>query len=45
MFGENLKDVHFLFPTVLWALAALAVPVVVHLFNFRRYRILPFSNT
>jgi hypothetical protein len=45
IFGENLKDVHFLFPTVLWALAALAVPVVVHLFNFRRYRILPFSNT
>ena len=36
---------NFLYPAVLWALTALAVPVVIHLFNFHRYRILPFSNT
>ena len=26
-------------------MTALAIPVVIHLFNFHRYRILPFSNT
>ena len=36
---------NFLYPAVLWALTALAIPVVIHLFNFHRYRILPFSNT
>ncbi|MBO7145639.1 MAG: BatA domain-containing protein [Salinivirgaceae bacterium] len=36
---------NFLYPAVLWALMALAIPVVIHLFNFHRYRILPFSNT
>ncbi len=31
-------------PMMLWGLLALAVPVVVHLFNFRRYRKVYFSN-
>ena len=35
---------HFLFPTVLWALAALAIPLIIHLFNFHRYRVQLFSN-
>lgn len=34
----------FLFPGVLWALAALAIPLVVHLFNFRRTKKVYFSN-
>ncbi len=35
----------FLYPSFLWALAALAIPVVIHLFNFRRTTRVYFSNT
>ena len=31
-------------PAFLWGLLALAIPVAVHLFNFRRYRKVYFSN-
>lgn len=31
-------------PTILWALAALSIPVIVHLFDFRRYRKVQFSD-
>jgi hypothetical protein len=34
----------FLNPALLWALLALAVPILVHLFNFRKPRRLLFSN-
>ena len=34
----------FLHPGFLWGLTALAVPVIVHLFNFRRYKTVYFSN-
>lgn len=36
---------HFLYPGFLFALATLAVPVIIHLFNFRRYKKVFFSNT
>ena len=35
----------FLYPSVLWALTALLVPIIVHLFNFRRHKLVYFSNT
>lgn len=35
----------FLYPSFLWALAALSIPVIIHLFNFRRTRRILFSNT
>src|ERR1700744_3076311 len=35
---------HFLYPAFLFALAALAIPVIIHLFNFRRYQKVYFSN-
>src|ERR1700744_1284379 len=35
---------HFLYPAFLFALAALAIPVIIHLFNFRRYQQVYFSN-
>ncbi|MEO6149692.1 MAG: BatA domain-containing protein [Mucilaginibacter sp.] len=35
---------HFLYPAFLFALISLAIPVVVHLFNFRRYQKVQFSN-
>jgi hypothetical protein len=34
----------FLFPTFLWSLLAVAVPIAIHLFNFRRTRRIYFSN-
>lgn len=35
----------FGYPTFLWALLALAIPVIVHLFNFRKTTRIFFSNT
>ncbi|GAB3905942.1 BatA domain-containing protein [Mucilaginibacter boryungensis] len=35
---------HFLYPGFLFALTTLAIPVIVHLFNFRRYQKVYFSN-
>ncbi len=34
----------FLYPTFLWGLLALAIPIIVHLFNFRRAKKIYFSN-
>ncbi len=34
----------FLFPTFLWGLLAVAVPLAIHLFNFRRTRRVLFTN-
>ncbi len=35
---------HFLYPAFLFALTALAIPILIHLFNFRRYQKVYFSN-
>jgi hypothetical protein len=35
---------HFLYPAFLFALGTLAIPIIVHLFNFRRYQKVYFSN-
>jgi len=35
---------HFLYPAFLFALISLAIPVLIHLFNFRRYQKVYFSN-
>ncbi len=34
----------FLFPTFLFALATIAIPIIIHLFNFRRFKTVYFSN-
>lgn len=34
----------FLHPQVLWALLALLIPIIIHLFNFKRYQKIYFSN-
>lgn len=34
----------FVYPTFLWALLAIAIPVIIHLFNFRRYKKVYFTN-
>lgn len=35
---------NFLYPTFLFALSALAIPIIVHLFNFRRFKKIYFPN-
>ncbi len=35
----------FLNPAFLWALTAISVPIIIHLINFRRHKLLYFSNT
>ncbi|MGP8214617.1 MAG: BatA domain-containing protein [Bacteroidia bacterium] len=35
---------NFLFPSFLYALSALSIPIAIHLFNFRRYKKIYFSN-
>ncbi len=34
----------FLFPTFLFALLTIAIPIIIHLFSFRRYKTVYFSN-
>jgi hypothetical protein len=34
----------FLYPNFLFALGALAIPIIIHLFNFRRFKKVPFTN-
>lgn len=34
----------FVYPEFLWSLFALAIPVIIHLFNFRKYKTLYFSS-
>ena len=34
----------FLFPTFLFALLAIAIPIIIHLFSFRRYKTVYFSH-
>ncbi|MEJ0056737.1 MAG: BatA domain-containing protein, partial [Bacteroidota bacterium] len=36
---------NFAFPLFLWALAALSIPIIIHLFNFRKTTRIFFSNT
>ena len=31
-------------PTFLWALLLLAIPLVIHLFNFRKFKRIAFTN-
>jgi hypothetical protein len=34
----------FLYPTFLWALLFFSVPIIIHLFNFRRFKTVQFPN-
>ncbi len=36
--------IHFLYPTFLFALFAVLIPVIIHLFNFRTHKTVYFSN-
>lgn len=34
----------FVYPAFLWALTAISVPIIIHLFNFKRYKKVYFTN-
>lgn len=34
----------FVYPAFIWALAAVTIPIIIHLFNFRRYKKVYFTN-
>jgi hypothetical protein len=38
------QNMHLLYPAFLFALVSLAIPVLIHLFNFRKYQKVYFSN-
>ena len=40
-----LAVINFLNPNVLWGLFAIAIPIIIHLFNLRRVKRVEFSNT
>ncbi len=40
----SLQPMHFIYPGFLLALLALAIPIIVHLFNFRRFKKIYFTN-
>lgn len=35
---------NFVYPSFLWALLAIAIPIIIHLLNFRRYKKVYFTN-
>ncbi len=37
-------NLQFLSPNWLWALSLIAIPIIIHLFNFRRYKVVYFTN-
>lgn len=41
IFGTKMQ---FLYPSFLWALTTLSIPIILHLFYFRRYKKVYFSN-
>ncbi|HMR46784.1 MAG TPA: BatA domain-containing protein [Bacteroidia bacterium] len=36
--------IQFVYPFFLWFLAALSIPIIIHLFNFRRFKKIEFTN-
>jgi hypothetical protein len=44
IFALSLKTMNFIFPYLLWGLLAVSIPVIIHLFNFRKFRKVYFTN-
>jgi len=38
-------NMEFIYPNFLWALAAILIPIIIHLFYFKRFKKVYFSNT
>ena len=37
-------EITFLYPNFLWGLSLVAIPVIIHLFNFRKYKTVYYPN-
>lgn len=44
IFALSLNTMSFLYPHMLWGLLAISIPIIIHLFNFRRFRKIYFTN-
>jgi hypothetical protein len=44
IFGKSNKGMQFKHPELLWALLLLLIPIIVHLFQLRRFKKTPFTN-
>jgi hypothetical protein len=44
IFALSLFTMSFLYPYILWGLLAVTIPVIIHLFNFRKFRKIYFTN-
>ncbi|NTV82966.1 MAG: hypothetical protein HGA23_01520, partial [Bacteroidales bacterium] len=44
IFALSLNTMSFLHPYILWGLLAVSIPVIIHLFNFRKFRKVYFTN-
>jgi hypothetical protein len=44
IFALSLNTMSFLYPYILWGLLAVSIPVIIHLFNFRKFRKVYFTN-
>jgi len=44
IFVLSIFTMSFLFPNILWGLLAVTIPVIIHLFNFRKFRKIYFTN-
>ena len=44
IFALSLHTMSFLYQNILWGLLAVAIPVIIHLFNFRKFRKIYFTN-
>ncbi len=44
IFALFLNTMSFLYPYMLWGLLAVSIPVIIHLFNFRKFRKVYFTN-
>lgn len=44
IFVLSIFTMSFLYPNILWGLLAVTIPVIIHLFNFRKFRKIYFTN-
>jgi hypothetical protein len=44
IFAKQYTGMQFKHPEILWALLLLLIPIIVHLFELRRFKKTPFTN-
>ncbi|WP_276166606.1 BatA domain-containing protein [Zobellia alginiliquefaciens] len=44
IFGNSIQEMQFKYPELFWALFLLLIPILIHLFQLRRFKKTPFTN-